>query len=178
VSRISIAAAATLLLLALAAFGSGPRGNALLTPLPNGPVVVTLVGAIALGIALAAALAPNVPGRLPRRLAVIAILAGTLYASGQAARGAYATWVFSGDVATDVRTFLVTGGSGSVLWVVDPTRMGRSLGVPAAPALVASPPRGQCVSVRVERSPGGAERFAPAAPIGPGDLGRCADQRR
>lgn len=104
----------------------------------------------------------------------MAVLAVTLYTSGQVARGLYATFVFSGEVARSERRFLITGSAASSLWVVDPSRPSPVRVIQVDGDVVDDGSRRRFVTVGVELAPDGAERIASGARVNAAeDVGPC-----
>jgi hypothetical protein len=156
----------------LSGFALQGSSESLLTPLPGSWMAATIVPAMIVAVVVAYTVAAAIPSLLVRRLTTIGVLSASLYSSGQLARGLYVMSTFSGTVERAQITLLVTGGGSGSLQAVDPTRPGPVRTLPASADEVRSAARGQCVSVTIERAPGGAERLV-GAKVTPEDISPC-----
>jgi hypothetical protein len=150
-----------------------PLSQRLLTPPPGGFVALTM--ATVMGAALFAGymLAKDIPSRLVRRLTLIAVMALSIYAGGEDARGLYALSAFNGQDTVASERWMTLRGRGDTISLTSLQRR-KTISVRASPDAVAAARPGRCVSITVERSASGAERVVTLQPeIQAGDISSC-----
>lgn len=153
--------------------GMHPLSQRLLTPPPGGYVGMTILIVMVMAGFAAYALCVDIPSRLARRLAVLAVMMFTLYAGGETARGLYARQAFGGELTRSDERWMVVGGGGQSISATSMERH-RTKSVAATPEAIAAVARfGQCVTLPIERSPAGAERIGQHPPLTAADLSGC-----
>jgi hypothetical protein len=140
-----------------------PLSQRLLTPPPGGFVAVTMVTVMPVALIAGYMLSKDIPSRLLQRLTLIAVMALSIYAGGENARGLYALSAFNGQKTVAREPWMTLGGRGDTMTLTS-LRRRRSISVPASPDAVAAARAGRCVSIAVERSASGAERVAGSQP--------------
>jgi len=153
--------------------GMHPLSQRLLTPPPSGFVVVTMVMVMGVSLFAGYMLAKDIPSRLVRRLTLIAVMALTIYAGGEGARGLYALSAFNGQDAVASEPWMTLGGRGDTITLRSVKRR-KTIRLRASRDAVAAVRPGRCVSIAVERSASGAERVAASQPaIQASDISSC-----
>ena len=140
-----------------------PASQRLLTPPPGGFVAVTMVTIMGVAVIAGYMLAKDIPSRLMRRLTMIAVMALSIYAGGEAARGLYALSAFNGQDTVASEPWMTLGGRGNTMTLTS-LRRRKTISVQAWPDAVAAAGAGRCVSIAVERSASGSERVAASQP--------------
>jgi hypothetical protein len=150
-----------------------PLSRRLLTPPPTGFVAVTMVTVIGVALFAGYMLAKDIRSRLVRRLTLIAVMALSIYAGGEDARGLYALSAFNGQDTVASEPWMTLGGRGDTITLTSLHRR-KTISVRASPDAVAAVRPGRCVSIAVERSASGAERVAASQPaIQASDISSC-----
>jgi hypothetical protein len=104
-------------------------------------------------------LAKDIPSRLVRRLTLITVMALTIYAGGESARGLYVLSAFNGQDAVASEPWMTLGRRGDTITLSSLKRQ-KTISLRASRDAVAAVGPGRCVTIAVERSASGAERVA------------------